>query len=93
MDNSNLKEFALDESMASYFTDLEAEMDRVMKEAANNAAQPYIQRLLGAIQTVIRINKLPGEWGVSKDKKTLIRKNLPPTPEGNISQKNPRKKK
>lgn len=55
-----------------------AEVQREMQQAQMNAAQPYAQRMQGALQLYIRREGLPGNWELQNDGKTLVRKDIAP---------------
>lgn len=62
----------LDDTTAQYI----AEVQREMQQAQMNAAQPYAQRMQGALQLFVRREGLPGNWELQSDGRTLIRRDI-----------------
>lgn len=75
MHSSNTAE--LDETTIQYI----AEVQRDMQQAQMAAAQPYAQRMQGALQLYIRREGLAGQWELQPDGKTLTRTDVSATPQ------------
>lgn len=60
----------LDETTQQYL----AEVQREMQQAQMTAAQPFAQRMQGALQLYVRKAGLEGHWELQQDGKTLIRR-------------------
>ncbi len=63
----------LDEVTAEFLKQVDAESQQAQKEAAQEAAMPYLNQQKAALQIFIRQNKLEGHWRLQPDGKTLKR--------------------
>lgn len=62
----------LDEVTMQYL----AETNQEMQKAQRMASEPYAQRMQAALQLFIRREGLPGNWALSHDGKTIVRKDV-----------------